>query len=91
MSSAPPHKRFLKTVVPTFSPYGPILGARKDTFLPSNTAPVDDTGTAFLAVVACNRLDKLPGHFDYLYQMVRRLDLPIGLSAVTVMILPDVP
>ena len=49
--------RLLKTVVPTFSPKGPNLRARKDTFLPSDTTPVDDTSIAFLAVVACHRLD----------------------------------
>ena len=43
--------------VKAFSPYVPILGARKDTFLLSSTAPVDDTSTAFLAVVACHCLD----------------------------------
>ncbi len=64
-------------------------GVRKDTFLLSSTTPVDDTSTVFLAVAARTRIDELPGHSDYLYQVILWLNLPMSLSAVNVMILSD--
>ncbi len=46
------------------------MGVRKDSFLLSSTAPVDDTSTVFFAVAARTRIDELPGRSDYLYQVI---------------------